>query len=68
MALHAWDDIYGLALIAAAVWLTLIYFVTARPQRSLSGSTAAPFLSHFHSGMKKLRRPTSKMSGNNCTQ
>jgi Protein of unknown function (DUF2726) len=36
MALHAWDDIYGLALIAGAVWLTLIYFVTARSRRRLS--------------------------------
>jgi hypothetical protein len=37
VALHAWwDDIYGLALIAAAVWLTLIYFVTARRSRRLS--------------------------------
>jgi hypothetical protein len=36
VALHAWNDIYGLALIAIAVWLTLIYFVTAHSRRRLS--------------------------------
>jgi hypothetical protein len=62
VALHAWDDIYGLALIAAAVWLTLIYFVTARRSRRLSELrprrfSRGPFL------YEKASRPDLKDAG-----
>jgi hypothetical protein len=46
VAFHAWNDIYGLALIAVAVWLTLIYFVTAHSRRRLS----APRTRRFYRG------------------